>query len=476
MSTPLPSPEYLKKNPTQLTEAVSDALKRAREGENLRAFITLLDERAIACAEKVCSRLSAGDALPLAGWILAVKDNIAIRDTRLTCGSRILGEHSATFTATAIERLENAGAVIIGKTNLDQFAMGSSSESSHFGAVRNPHDTERVPGGSSGGSAVAVAAGFCHAALGSETGGSVRQPAAFCGIAGLKPTYGRVSRYGLVAFGSSLDQISFFGRDCASILQVLSFAAGVDLRDSTSAPEPTPDASNGLPSLDRKLHIGLPKEYFQTEGIEAEIVEAIHQTADELKKHGHEIVEVSLPTTEHAIPVYYVLAVAEASSNLARFDGARYGWRDESAKSVADVYNFSRGDGFGDEVRRRIMMGTYVLSAGYHDAYYKKAQKVRRLICEEFTSVFKTVDVLLAPTTPTTAFKIGEKVDDPVAMYLSDIFTVPANLAGIPAVSVPVGRDRQGLPIGAQIMGPHFSEKLILQTASQFEQRIEVPV
>ncbi|MBU1636701.1 Asp-tRNA(Asn)/Glu-tRNA(Gln) amidotransferase subunit GatA [bacterium] len=474
MSIPLPSPEHLRQNPIQLTKAVSDALKQARDGEHLRAFITLLDDRALVSAENVCARLQAGEKLPLAGWILAVKDNIAIRDTRLTCGSKILGDHQATFTATAVKRLEAAGAVIIGKTNLDQFAMGSSSEMSYYGEVRNPHDLDRVPGGSSGGSAVAVAAGFCHAALGSETGGSVRQPAAFCGIAGLKPTYGRVSRYGLVAFGSSLDQISFFGRDCASILSILSVAAGVDPRDSTSAPEPVADCSKGLLPLHRKLRIGIPAEYFQTEGMDESIVSATRNSAEELKALGHSLVDVSLPTTAHAIPVYYVLAVAEASSNLARFDGARYGWRNPQANSVADVYNLTRGEGFGDEVRRRIMMGTYVLSAGYHDAYYKKAQRVRRLIFEEFLSVFKQVDVLLAPTTPTTAFKIGEKIDDPVAMYLSDIFTVPANLAGIPAVSVPIGCDERGMPIGAQIMGPHFSEELILQVASQLEERIEV--
>lgn len=474
MSIPLPSPEHLRQNPAQLTETVSVALQKARDGENLRAFITLLDERALATADNISARLRAGENLPLAGWILAVKDNISIKDTRLTCGSKILGNHSATFSATAIERLEAAGAVIIGKTNLDQFAMGSSSEMSHYGAVRNPHNLEHVPGGSSGGSAVAVAAGFCHAALGSETGGSVRQPAAFCGLAGLKPTYGRVSRYGLVAFGSSLDQISFFGHDCASILKVLSFAAGLDPRDSTSAPEPVPDITHGLTALNRKLRIGIPAEYYQTDGMQHEVVTATQETAEKLKALGHELVNVSLPNTAYAIPVYYVLAVAEASSNLARFDGARYGWRSEAAETVADVYNLTRGEGFGDEVRRRIMMGTYVLSAGYHDAYYKKAQRVRHLIFDELNEVFKKVDVLLAPTTPTTAFKIGEKVDDPVAMYLSDIFTVPANLAGIPAVSVPVGRDNQGLPIGAQIMGPHFSEELILQVAAQFEQRIEV--
>ena len=400
--------------------------------------------------------------MPLAGWILAVKDNLSIRDTRLTCGSRILGEHKSTFTATAIERLENAGAVVIGKTNMDEFAMGSSSEMSRFGAVRNPHDQERVAGGSSGGSAVAVAAGIVHAALGSDTGGSVRQPAAFCGVAGLKPTYGRISRYGLVAFGSSLDQISIFGADSSSLFSVLCFSAGMDERDSTSAHEPVPFGCNGLKPSSRKFKIGIPIEYYQTEGIEPEVVAAIRRTGERLKSLGHELVEVSLPHTRFAIPAYYVLATAEASSNLARFDGVRYGWRNEDAKTVSDVYDFTRGDGFGDEVRRRIMMGTYVLSAGYFDAYYKKAQRVRRIICSEMSEVFKRVDALLTPTTPTTAFRLGEKVNDPIAMYLSDIFTTPGNLTGIPAVSVPVGEDEKSLPIGAQIMGPHFSEEMIL--------------
>jgi aspartyl-tRNA(Asn)/glutamyl-tRNA(Gln) amidotransferase subunit A len=474
MSIPLPSSEHLRKHPTQLPEAVGQALQLARDYSDLRAFVTLLDDRAHDCAQRISKRMLNGENLPLAGWILAVKDNIAIRDTRLTCASKILGEHSATFSATAIERLENAGAVIIGKTNLDEFAMGSSSEMSRLGAVKNPHDRERVPGGSSGGSAAAVAAGIVHAALGSDTGGSVRQPAAFCGISGLKPTYGRISRYGLVAFGSSLDQISIFGSDCASVYPVLCVAAGLDDRDSTSAHTTVPDASGGLRKLNRKLRIGIPVEYYQTEGMDAEIAEAIKGSAESLKSLGHELIEVRLPHTQYAVPVYYVLATAEASSNLARFDGVRYGWRQEEAKTVAEVYDLTRGDGFGDEVRRRIMMGTYVLSAGYFDAYYKKAQRVRRLMCEELNVVFQQVDVLLTPTTPTTAFRIGEKIDDPLAMYLSDIFTVPANLAGIPAVSVPVGRDKKRLPIGAQIMGPHFSEEMILQVAAQIEKRIEV--
>jgi aspartyl-tRNA(Asn)/glutamyl-tRNA(Gln) amidotransferase subunit A len=471
MPIPLPSPDHLKTYPDQIPEAVSQSLTRAREGEALRAFVTLFDERAATSALRVRDMLLRGEHLPLGGWIIAVKDNIAIQGTRLTCASRILGDYISPFTATAVERLEAAGAIVLGKTNMDEFAMGSSSENSIFGAVRHPLNSELVPGGSSGGSVVTVAAGWVHGALGSETGGSIRQPAAFCGIAGLKPTYGRVSRYGLVAFGSSLDQIAPCARSCAGIYELLRVMSGVDPNDSSSASEPPPVQNGALTAQDRPLRIGLPAEYF-VEGLAPEIGAAVERAMDTLRAAGHEVVNVSLPHTRYAIPVYYILATAEASSNLARYDGARYGWRDPKAESLTDLYELTRADGFGPEVRRRIMMGTFVLSAGYYDAYYRKAQQVRRKLLEDFRQAFDAVDVLIAPTTPSVAFRQGEKVDDPLAMYLSDIYTAPANLAGIPALSVPIGKDSAGLPIGMQIMGPWFQEERILKLGAQIEARL----
>jgi aspartyl-tRNA(Asn)/glutamyl-tRNA(Gln) amidotransferase subunit A len=468
MFTPLPNPEHLKSHPDQLPDAVDLSLTLARKGESLRAFVTLFDDRARLDATRLRDAMKRGDSLPLGGWILAVKDNIAIKDQPLTCASKILDGFRSGFTATAVQRLERAGAVVIGKTNHDEFAMGSSSENTIFGAVRNPRDPERVPGGSSGGSAVAVAAGWVHGALGSDTGGSIRQPAAFCGVAGLKPTYGRVSRYGLVAFGSSLDQIAPIAASCPRLFDLLCVMAGVDGMDSSSAPVPPPVRNGGLARLDRALRIGLPREYF-LEGLAPDVESAIRETVERLRGLGHSAVEVSLPHTPYAIPVYYIIAAAEASSNLARFDGARYGWRDSAASTLSGLYEQTRGEGFGPEVRRRIMMGTFVLSAGYYDAYYRKAQQVRRGILDDFKKAFAEVDVLITPTAPTTAFKLGEKIDDPLAMYLSDIYTVSANLAGVPALSVPVGKDRQGLPIGLQIMGPHFSEERILQLGAQVE-------
>jgi aspartyl-tRNA(Asn)/glutamyl-tRNA(Gln) amidotransferase subunit A len=462
----LPSPEHLRSHPEQIPDAVEKSLTLARDGEHLRAFVTLFDERARREALRVRDALLRGEDLPLSGWIIAVKDNIAIRGERLTCASRILDDFHSEFTATAVERLESAGAIVVGKTNLDEFAMGSSSENTIFGSVHNPLDPTRVAGGSSGGSAVAVAAGWVHGALGSDTGGSVRQPAAFCGIVALKPTYGRVSRYGLVAFGSSLDQIAPFSHSCRGVFDLLCVMAGKDPMDSSSAHVAPPTHNGGLRPLNRKLRIGLPTDCFG-EGLSPEIEGVIMSAVEKLRAAGHEVVEVSVPHSKYAIPVYYILATAEASSNLARFDGARYGWRDSEAKSLADVYEMTRGEGFGPEVRRRIMMGTFVLSAGYYDAYYRKAQQVRRLLMEEILAVFKGVDLMITPTTPTTAFHLGEKVDDPLAMYLSDIYTVPANLAGIPTASVPVGEDHDGMPVGMQICGPHFSEELILQLGEQ---------
>jgi len=464
----LPSPEHLRNHPDQIPEAVEQALIKAQAIQSLNAFVTLLDERARSHALRVRDGLRRGERLPLAGWLLAVKDNIAICDVRLTCASRILENFTSRFTATAVERLETAGAIVIGKTNLDEFAMGSSSENSIFGAARNPIASDRVAGGSSGGSAVAVAANIVHGALGSDTGGSVRLPASFCGVCGLKPTYGRVSRYGLVAFGSSLDQIGTFAQTPRGLFDLLRVMAGRDPRDSSSAHEPVSDGGEGLAALDRPLRIGVPVEYFST--VMAKDVEtAVQDVLKTLKRRGHIVKSVSLPYTKYAIPVYYILATAEASSNLARYDGARYGFRSEQAIELSEVYERTRSEGFGIEVQRRIMMGTFVLSAGYFDAYYRKAQQVRRRFLEDFSRVFQEVDVLISSTSPTTAFRIGEKLDNPLSMYLTDILTVSANLAGIPAVSIPIGGDAEGLPIGLQIMGSHFTEKLILQLGAEVE-------
>jgi aspartyl-tRNA(Asn)/glutamyl-tRNA(Gln) amidotransferase subunit A len=400
--------------------------------------------------------------------VVAVKDVICVKDTKVTCGSRILEHFVSPYDATAIRRLESADAILIGKTNMDEFAMGSSTENSAFGVTRNPVDETLVPGGSSGGSAVAVAAGMSTTALGSETGGSVRQPAAFCGVVGIKPTYGRVSRYGLIAFASSFDQIGVFGATVRDVAEVLGVIAGHDPCDSTSSTRPVPDYPKSLDGNVRELRIGLPREYFAS-ALDKEVRAAVMSKIEFLKNAGASVREVSLPHTEYTIAAYYILTTAEASSNLARYDGARYGKRAEKTHSLADMYTRSRSEGFGDEVKRRIMLGTYVLSAGYYDAYYRKGQKARRLIKEDFDSAFREVDCLITPTTPTTAFKIGEKIDDPLTMYLSDIYTASANLSGIPGVSVPCGKDSRGLPIGLQILGRQFEEDLILRVAGAIE-------
>lgn len=464
----IPSPETLRQTPRQIPDAVGHSLARARELESLGAFVTLLDERAMQQAVSVAACLENGKTLPLAGFILAVKDNIAIRDVKLTCGSKILGNHPATFSATAIERLEAAGAVIIGKTNLDEFAMGSSTENSALQKTVHPLDSSRVPGGSSGGSAVAVAAGICHAALGSETGGSVRQPAAFCGVCGLKPTYGRISRYGLVAFGSSLDQIAPFAHSCSDLFEVLKIAAGSDERDATSSTAPVPTSQTLAPPT-RPLRIGVLRNFLEHEALDESVTLAAQATIEALRADGHTLIDIDLPAMRYSIPVYYIVATAEASSNLARFDGVRYGFRHPEVTDLASVYDATRGAGFGAEVRRRIMMGTYVLSSGYYDAYYNTALKVRHVIAEELTGALKNIDVILTPTTPSTAFRFGEKIDDPVAMYLSDVFTTPANLAGTPAISVPWSTDEAGLPIGMQLMGKHYGEEELLSAGMLLE-------
>ncbi len=451
---------------------VKNYLKKISEFKRLNAFISVFEEKAIERAIEVDKRIKSGEAGKLAGMVIAVKDNICVKDERCTCGSKILENFISLYNATAVERLLNEDAIIIGKTNLDEFAMGSSTENSYFGPTLNPYDEKRVPGGSSGGSAVAVAVGLSTTALGSDTGGSIRQPAAFCGVYGLKPTYGRVSRFGLVAFASSFDVIGPFGNSTKDVAFVLQVIAGRDEYDSTSADVPVPNYLNFLDKDVKGLKVGIPDEYFG-EGLDDEIKEAIQKRIDFLRENGAIIEKISLPHTDYNIPTYYILVTAEASSNLARYDGARYGYRSPGVKTLYEMYVKSRSEGFGAEVKRRIMLGTYVLSAGYYEAYYRKAQKVRRLIKEDFDKAFEKVDIIITPTSPTTAFKIGEKIDDPLQMYLSDIYTVSINLAGVPAMNVPVGFDGKGLPIGMQIISKQFDEGTILRVSDFLEKNFK---
>jgi aspartyl-tRNA(Asn)/glutamyl-tRNA(Gln) amidotransferase subunit A len=407
---------------------------------------------------------------PLAGVPVAIKDVMVTKGLRTTAGSKILDKFIPPYDCTAVARLEAAGAVVLGKTNCDEFAMGSSNENSAYGAVRNPHDKSRVPGGSSGGSAAAVAAGMAVAALGSDTGGSIRQPASLCGVVGLMPTYGRVSRYGLIAFASSLDHIGPLTKTVQDAAIMLSVIAGHDPMDSTSAQVPVPDYEQELNRPVKGLKIGIAKEYFG-EGLDAEVGAAVEAAIAHLEKQGVEVVPISLPHTKYAVPTYYVIATAEASANLARYDGVRYGYRSAGPRALSDMYRRSRDEGFGPEVKRRIMLGTYALSAGYYDAYYLKAQRVRTLLARDFEAAFQKVDAIVTPTAPTPAFKLGEKTDDPLAMYLADIYTVTGDLVGVPGISVPCGKTRAGLPIGLQVLGRHFDEGTVLRVARAVEQR-----
>lgn len=434
--------------------------------ETLNCFLSIERENALRRAEELDKNLEENQLLR--GFSIAVKDNICTREMQTTCGSRILYNYHPQYDATAVKRLTQAGAIIVGKTNMDEFAMGSSNENSAFGIVRNPWDTERVPGGSSGGSAVAVASGIVRASLGSETGGSVRQPASFCGIIGLKPTYGRISRFGLVAFASSLDQIGIFGATAKDAAQVLKAIAGRDAADSTTADVEVPDYVAELENDIKGRKIGVPRELFG-EGLDEQVRSAVEQSIENYKSLGAEIVDVELPHSKYCIATYYIICTAEASSNLARYDGVRYGFRAEGTHELRQMYYKTREEGFGAEVKRRIMLGTYVLSSGYYDAYYAKAQKVRALIKQDFLNAFEKCDVILTPTAPTTAFKIGEKSDDPLAMYLSDIYTASANLAGIPGVNVPCGLSSEGLPIGLHLLGKFWSENVLLNLANQYE-------
>jgi len=437
----------------------------------VRAYVNQTQEAASAQAEALDTRLKQWRRTkPLMGMPLAIKDNICTEGVPTTCSSRILQDFVPPYDATVVAKLREQEYLLVGKTNLDEFAMGSSTENSAFGPSRNPWDLHCVPGGSSGGSAAAVAADECAAALGSDTGGSIRQPAAFCGVVGLKPTYGRVSRYGLVAFASSLDQIGPITKDVRDAAFLLGAIAGHDPMDSTSADEPVPDYMKALTKKDlKKLRVGVPREFF-AEGIDPEVERAVTEAIGELKKLGAEIEDIRLPRTDAAVAVYYVLATAEASSNLARFDGVKFGLRAKDTKDLLEMYMKTRQEGFGPEVKRRIMLGAYALSAGYYDAYYGKAQAVRTLVCRDFHEAFKEVDLIVTPTTPTPAFKLGEKSENPLQMYLSDIFTISVNLAGLPAIALPCGLSKGGLPIGMQLIGRAFEEETILRAANAYEQ------
>jgi aspartyl-tRNA(Asn)/glutamyl-tRNA(Gln) amidotransferase subunit A len=439
-------------------------------GKNIHSFLALSKERALKQAAKIDAMAAKGEALPaLAGAPVGIKDVLVMQGSPATAGSKILEGYMPPYDATAVQRLEAAGAVLLGKLNCDEFAMGSSNENSAYGPVLNPRALDRVPGGSSGGSAAAVAAGFAVATLGSDTGGSIRQPAAFCGVVGVLPTYGRVSRYGLIAFASSLDRVGPFAtnvRDAATMLSVL---AGKDVKDATSSDRPVGDYVGALEKPVQGLKIGVPEEYFG-EGLNAEIRAAIEKALDGLKAAGCEIKKISLPHTKYAIPTYYVIATAEASANLSRFDGVRFGFRaGGGTETLSEMYRETRDRGFGAEVKRRILLGTYALSAGYYDAYYRKAQQVRTLLTRDFLAAFGQVDAIVSPITPTPAFKLGEKTDDPVQMYLEDIYSVAASLAGICGISVPCGQTWAGLPIGVQVMGRHFDEETMLRVALAIE-------
>ena len=473
--------ERLQRGEVSARELTDQQLARIEAVEpQVHAFLEVTADRARADADRIDAARAAGEPLPpLAGIPLAIKDNLCTRGIRTTCSSRMLENFVPPYESTVTDRLWQAGAVLLGKTNLDEFAMGSSTETSAFGPSRNPWDPERVPGGSSGGSAAAVAAGECLASLGSDTGGSIRQPAAFCGVVGLKPTYGRVSRWGLVAFASSLDQVGPFTTSVADAAELLQVIAGADPRDSTCLTAPVPDYRAALEQPLKGLRVGLIRECFEAKGLDPQVKASVLAAADQLAALGCELVHVSCPRFDDGIATYYVIAPSEASANLARYDGVKYGYRSEASEGsqglgLAAMTARSRAEGFGAEVQRRILIGTYALSAGYVDAYYRKAQQVRTLIRRDFDRAFETVDVLLSPTSPTTAFRFGAHSEDPLAMYLADLLTIPANLAGLPAISLPCGFDDQGLPIGLQLITGVLEEPRLLQVAHQYEQAARV--
>ncbi|MDP4192221.1 MAG: Asp-tRNA(Asn)/Glu-tRNA(Gln) amidotransferase subunit GatA [Bacteroidota bacterium] len=471
--------EKIKSGEISLSENVKHFLKNIEANKKLNAFNFVFSEDALKDAELIETKIKSSSSCgKLAGMVIAIKDVLALKDKPLTCSSKILKDFVSLYNATAINKLKEQDAIIIGKTSCDEFAMGSSNENSAFGPVLNPVDPSRVPGGSSGGSAVAVASECCDAALGTDTGGSIRQPAAFCGVFGLKPTYGRVSRFGLTAFASSFDSIGPFTNNVEDASLILEVISGKDCLDSTSADIPVPDFQKLLDDVNLasgdyngKPRIGIPKEYFG-HGLNPEIRESIENLIGKLKTSGFEVKEISLPHTEYSIATYYILTTAEASSNLARYDGARYGYRSSESHNLKQMYTLSRSEGFGKEVKRRIMLGTYVLSAGYYDAYYKKAQKVRRLLKNDFDNAFSEVDLILTPTTPSTAFKIGEKSSDPLEMYLNDIYTTSANLAGIPGINIPIATSSEGLPIGLQLMANQFNETALLKMSYYIQKNL----
>ncbi len=453
----------------ELTQSFIDRIKQL--DPQLNSFITVTETQALAQAKAADQQRAAGKAGPLTGVPVAHKDIFCTLDVKTSCGSKMLDNFISPYNATVVEKMAEAGVVMLGKTNMDEFAMGSSNETSYYGPVKNPWNTQAVPGGSSGGSAAAVAARLTPAATGTDTGGSIRQPASLCGITGLKPSYGRVSRYGMIAFASSLDQagpMAQTAEDCALLLNAMS---GFDPRDSTSLEKAVSDYTQDLNNSLKGLKIGLPKEYFG-EGLDPDVALVVNQAIEQYKSMGAELVEISLPNTHLAVPVYYVVAPAECSSNLSRFDGVRFGYRCEDPKDLEDLYKRSRGEGFGDEVKRRIMVGAYALSAGYYDAYYLKAQQLRRLISEDFTRAFEQVDVIMGPSSPEVAFNIGEKADDPVSMYLSDIYTIAVNLAGLPGMSIPAGFSKN-MPVGLQIIGNYFDESRLLNVAHQYQQQTD---
>ncbi len=451
---------------TELTQHYLNRIKQFNS--QTQAFITITEEQALAAAKQADARIQNKQAGKLTGIPIAHKDIFCTKGIKTTCASKMLDNFIAPYNATVVEKLNNAGTVMLGKTNMDEFAMGSSNENSFYGAVSNPWDLQRVPGGSSGGSAATIAANLAPGVTGTDTGGSIRQPAAFCGITGLKPTYGRVSRWGMIAFASSLDQAGPMARTAEDAALLLNAMAGFDEKDSTSANQTVPDFSANLDNKLQGMKIGIPKEYF-AKGLDSAIEQAIQEAIKELGKLGCTFHDIELPNTKLAIPTYYVVASAECSSNLSRFDGVRYGYRCENPEDLEDLYTRSRGEAFGSEVKRRIMLGTYVLSAGYYDAYYLKAQKVRRLIKQDFVDAFESVDLILSPTTPTTAFKKGEKSEDPITMYMNDIYTISTNLAGLPGISIPAGFV-DGLPVGLQLTAPYFEESRLLNTGHQFQQ------
>ncbi len=455
-------------SPVELAELFLERIS-AEDGK-INSYITVWEEAALDAARKAEKEISKGNYLgPLHGVPIALKDIFVTKDSRTTCGSKMLRDFVAPYNSTVAEKLMASGSVVLGKNNMDEFAMGSSNETSYFGPVRNPWDTERVPGGSSGGSAAATAANLCLASVGTDTGGSIRQPGSLCGVVGMKPTYGRVSRYGMIAFASSLDQAGPLAKTVEDAAIILSSIAGHDPMDSTSVNLPAADYTADLSADIKGLRIGIPKEYFIS-GMDPEVEQSIRKAITELEALGAEIVEISLPHSRYAVSTYYIIAPSEASSNLARYDGVRYTYRCENPETLRDLFFKSRSEGFGDEVKRRIMLGTYALSTGYYDAYYLKAQKARTLIIEDFEKAWEKVDVIASATSPETAFRIGEKTDDPLKMYLSDILTIPCNIAGLPGISVPCGFSSENLPIGLQIMGKPFDEQTVLNVAYAYEQ------